>query len=219
MPLPVPIPDNQCVVIEVQMHGTVSSAGGDAKNANNIFHFRRTSVVNPITEVAAEAAFNTNVSAALIAALNLRYTQTFNAVRFINDATRPFVDVPRTGPGAITGDSMPLDSSLYVLGRSSFRGKSFKAGKHLFPLSESDTTTATADIINAAALTRFQTFAAAWLAGFTDANSNVWVPCVLSRLNSQLKVNPTTVATSDLQQFAVNQRVASQKRHLIKSVY
>jgi len=219
MPLPSPLPDTSCNVAQINMRGIISSAGGSSVNAENIFYFRRTTTVNVLAEASVEAAFQANVVLPILAALNLRYTQTRNSVRFINDVTRPFVDVARAIAGSITGDSMPVNTSLYLLSRTAFRGRSFKGGKFFFPLSESDSTTATADIINAGALGRFQTAAAAWLAGFTDSNSNLWVPCVLSKKNSNLTIQPCVVATSDITQVLVNQRLSKQKKHNIDSVY
>lgn len=219
MPLPTPIPDNQCLVAQINMRGIVSSAGGEAKNALNVFYFRRTVSSIPLNVVNVEAAFQAGPVVPILAALNLRYSQTANEVRMINDCTRPFLTVPRALPGLITGDSMPVNTAIYILSRTAFRGKSFKGGKHFFPLSESDTTTATADIINAACLVRMQAIASAWLAGFTDSDGNVWVPTVLSKKNSQLQTNPTTVSTSDITQILVNQRLAKMKRHNINSVY
>jgi hypothetical protein len=201
------------------MRGIVSSAGGNSINVENIFYFRRLTTVNVLSETVLETAFQNNLALTILAALNLRYTQTLNAVRFINDQTRPFVFVNRAIAGTITGDSMPSNTAVYMLSRTAYRGKSFKGGKHFSPLSESDTTTATADILNAAALVRFQAIEAAWFAGWTDGNGNVWRPCVLSKKNSNFQVQPSVVSTSDITQCVTNQRLAKMKKHTIASIY
>src|SRR5690349_18742457 len=135
MPLPAPLPDSACLVAQINMRGVVASAGGNSINAENIFYFRRTSGVPTLSETVLETAFQNNVALTILAALNLRYTQTLNAVRMINDTTRPFVFVNRAIAGSITGDSMPSNTAVYILSRTAYRGKSFKGGKHFFPLS------------------------------------------------------------------------------------
>lgn len=213
-----PIPATQQLVVEVQMQGLVTAGGSSNKNANFIFHFRRPSAATAINKAAVETQFQATVGAAILAALNNRYTQTFNQVRVVNDAQDPFLVVTETGVGAVTGDSMPMDLQLFILGRSALRGKSFKGGKKLFPLSEADTTAPNTDILNTAALARFTAVSAAWLAGFTAAG-DVFTPVILSRTLSQLKTNPTTVVATDMIQPLVNKRLGRNKKHEVKSVY
>ena len=86
-------------------------------------------------------------------------------------------------------------------------------------MSESDTTGGTDDIWNAGALGRLGTIAAAILAGFTDANGNIWKPIVVSQKKSQLRNNPTTVTFADINQVLVNKRVGSMRHRRVTSVY
>src|SRR5690242_12221631 len=110
-----PIPDNQCLVAEVQMQGVVSSAGGTTHNVNNIYYFQRSTPSNVLSEIAIETAFHGTVEAAVLAALNNTYTQTQTVVRMIDDADRQGVSVTRAGVGAIAGDRMPQENQVFCL--------------------------------------------------------------------------------------------------------
>jgi len=213
------IPDTSIFIGEVEMKGIVTAGGSNAVNSDAVFQFRRTTNVNVLSKSALEAAFQTNIALNITAALNARYTQSMNTVRWVNDALDQPVATSRAIAGSQAGECLPTSVSAYLLSRTGLRGKSYKGSKKLFPFSEADTTLATADLWNAAALARLATIAAAWLAGFTDANGNVWVPCVLSRKLSTLTTNPTTVVTNDITAVLVNKRVGRMKRRMVRSVY
>jgi len=214
-----PIPSTSIDVVEVQMRGTVSAAGSSAKNIDSVFHFRRTATVLAVSKTQVETAFDASIGAAIIAALNNRYTQTQNTIRWVNDAVDQAVGVSRAGVGAIAGDSMPVSASAYLNMVTGLRGRSYKGGKHFGPMSESDTTGATSDLFNAAALVRLNAVAAAILAGFTDAAGNVWVPSILSRKQSQMNVNPTSLIYNDVTLVSTNKRVGWMRHRRVASVY
>ena len=219
MPPSPPVPNNQLYIGQVSMMGLAAAGGSTDRKIESVFHFRRTSNVNVLSETVLETAFNTSIAAPLLALLNVRYMQTNTDVRFIEDATRIAVTVPRTGPGTVTGDAMPMENYAFVLARVGVRGKAYRGAKKIGPLSESDTTSGSSDILNAAAVTRFNTFMAAWQAGVTDANGNVWVPCMWSRTYSQFMQNPTIITTADITQVLLNQRVSTLKKRKVNSVY
>jgi len=100
------------------------------------------------------------------------------------------------------------------------RGRGAHGSNHFGPLSESDTTTPDADILNAAAITRFSAIITAINATLTDGNGNIWVPVVLSRVKpAQYKSNPTNVVTFPISQMLLNKRIGRMKRRERGSVY
>jgi hypothetical protein len=206
-------------VAEIQMKGIVASAGSSSHASDLVFHFRRTATVNPWIPTAIDTAFQAAIAAAIAAALNNRYTQSMNTIRCVDDAYNAETFVSHAAVGAIAGDSMAMHNSAYMLCKTGFRGGSYRGNKKFFPLSESDSTAATADLLNAAALVRFGTIATALLAGFTDANGNIFEFGVLSRLTSVLKTNPTTVNWTKVTSIAMNQRIGRVKKREAVSVY
>ena len=214
-----PIPANQVTHVEIHMKGAVTAAGSSQKLIDNVFVFRRTATVLAVPKAAIETAFNTNVVAPILLALNNRFTQSMNTVRYLNDATDYPLEVSQAGVGAIAGDSMPVSASAFILMRTGLRGKSYRGSNHLGPMSESDTTGATADLFNAAAQARLATVAAAILAGFTDGTGNVWVPSIVSRIQSVLKTNPTTIVANDVISCLPNKRVGWMRHRRPTSVY
>jgi len=214
-----PIPANQITQAEITAFGVAAAGGSNNRNFEFVFQFRRTSNVNPVNKANIESAFQTAIMIPVTNALNVRYGQTFNTVRYLNDALDAPVPVTRSVGGARFGDGMPMHNSAFLLARTGLRGRSYRGGKHFGPLSESDTTASTEDLFNAASLTLWGLIATAWLAGFTDSDGNVWVPCILSRVLSQLQSNPTRVVTNDITQILVNKRVGRMRSREVKSVY
>jgi len=214
-----PLPTTSLFIAEIQAAGIATAKGSNDKNSLSVFHFRRGSAGATLSEANVEAAFQTAIMLPITNLLNNRYAQTFNTVRMIEDAERLSLQVTRAVAGQIAGDSMPMHMAAMTLARTQFRGRRFLGKKHLFPLSEADTTGATADLLNAGALALHATFNAAWLAGFTDSDGNVWLPIILSRKNSQLKTNPTTVVFSNVTSILTNKRVGRMRKREVKSVY
>jgi hypothetical protein len=213
------IPVGSQRTIEVVMNGVAAANGGNAKNIANVYHFFRTTNVNPVSKAHIETAFQGAIGALVIALLNVRYAQTTTTVRIVDDAQDQAVIFPEAGVGAIAGDSMAVEDMAFLLMRTGIRGKSFKGNKKYGPLSETDSTLATADVLNAAAIARFNTLSAALLAGFGDADGNHWQTMVLSRELSQLILNPTNVIAFPVVQLALNHRISSMRRRKIASVY
>jgi hypothetical protein len=214
-----PIPANQMVDWEVIVNGTAAAAGSNSRPVAIVFHFRRTTLTTAVNPANLKTAFVTAIATPIAAALNIRFTGQNVSVRCINDATYAPIFFTFTTPGVITGDSMSTTLSAYILLRTGLRGKSYRGSKHLFPLSESDTTVAGDDVLNAAALARMATIAAAILAGFTDSDGNVWISTVLSKVLSKLTKNPTTVTANPVTQTAVAKRVGTMRHRKVKQVY
>jgi hypothetical protein len=214
-----PIPAPQVGVTEVHMLGLVASGGSTNKIADFVFHFRRTTTVNPIVKTAVETAFQAAIAVPVCAALNSRFVQTSSTVRWVNDALDPPFPVTRAIAGGVAGDGQAMHMAAYLLMRTGLRGRSYRGSKHFFPLSEADSTAPNSDIMNAASLVLWGAVAAALAAGFTDANANVWVPCILSRKLSKLVTNPTTVVTNDVTLVLINKRFGRMRRREVRSVY
>jgi len=203
---------------EVQMRGIAAAAGGDAINIDNVFHFQRDGVVNVLNKANVESAFNTSIAVPILAALNIRYGQTFNTVRMLENATDIITQVSRAGAGAITADSMPCECNAFINFRTKYRGKFYRGNKKFAPMSESDSTT-TSDVFNAGCLTRLTAIATALLAGFTDSDGNVWKFGILSRSFSQLTVNPCTVEWNEALSAQVRHNPGEMKKRKTRSVY
>ena len=204
---------------ELHMQGNIVAGGSDNRPTDFSFHFFNGGSIGSVTKPALEAKFQTIVAAPIIAALNARWSQTQNTVRWVDDATDAFQIFPEVNVGAITGDSMPPDVAIFQLLKTGLRGKNYRGGKHFGPISESDTTTPNADVLNAGAITRFNAIAAAIASGFTDSLGNVWFTFVLSRTLSQIRTNPTTVIGSTVVSVATNKRLGRLDRRQVRSVY
>ena len=155
--------------------------------------------------------------------LNNRYTQVFNSVRIINVATTVATQVPRALPGAIAGDSLPLDQYHYQLWRSASRGKSYRGNKKFGPVSESNTTHGADDLFNAAFLVLSGLVATAVLANLTDSDGNVWAPIILSkntRLGAQYRSDkPISIFGTQVASILLAKRVGTMKKRKVQTVY
>ena len=109
-----PIPANQQIDWEIQMQGIIASAGSTTKFANFVFHFKRTTLITTVNPTSLDNAFNTNIAALVLAAINVRFTGTHHSVRCINDALYAPVFISRTGAGVISGDSMATTLASYA---------------------------------------------------------------------------------------------------------
>lgn len=214
-----PIPNTQIRHVEVGANLVAAAGGSNNHNFLFTFNFRRTTVINTPSKTAFETAFQATLMVPMMAALNNRATQTFNAVRWIDDALDAPVPVSRAVVGGVAGDSMAMHVSTYVLLRTGLRGKNYRGAKHFGPVSEADTTAGTDDILNAASLALWATFHTAWAAGFTDANGNVWKPELISRKLSTLRTNPTNIVANDLTLIIQRKSLGRMKKREVKSVY
>lgn len=204
---------------EIVLAGQVAAGGSNSRTWATVWNYRRTSTVSALSKTALATAFVGTLKAPLLAALNVRLTLANLSIRWIDDALDAPFYVTETGSGAVTGDSMPTDNAVYLMFGTGLRGRSYRGSKHLFPVSESATTSGTDDILNSGAITLFGAVAAAALLAITDSSGNVWNPCVYSRTLSQPRVNPTSIVTNDVVSVSLNKRVGSMRHRKVKSVY
>jgi hypothetical protein len=214
-----PLPDNQLLVCEIVLRGNIAAGGSSPVKTNFIFHYRRLATANPSNLGNLYFQFNAGPMAAIVAALNARWTSSSVGLRWVNDATFQFFDVIVATPGAIAGDSLASDQAAYLLFRTGLRGRSNRGSKHLGPMSETDVTTPNDDIWNAGCLTRLAAINTALMAPLATAEGNNYVLTTLSRKNSILNANPTTVVTADVVAALVNKRTGSMVRRKTKSIY
>lgn len=213
------IPLTSVLTAEIQMKGQMASGGSNAINTNFVFHYKRTGTAVAPTKSALATAFQAGPGAAIVAALNNRWSESAVEVRWIDDALDQSFPFANVNVGAVAGDSMPSDQAAYLLFRTGIKGRSYRGSKHLGPLSESNTTAGTDDILNAAAITLFTTVATACAANLVDATPNTWVPVVFSRTLSQTRQNPTTIIVNAVSAILLNKRVGTMRRRKAKSAY
>jgi hypothetical protein len=199
------------------MKGVAAAGGSNAVNIDNVYHYRRTTTVNPVNKANVEAAFQAGPVAKILLALNARYTQVSTSVRWIDDALDQALPFPETGVGAVAGDSQSTIDAVYILFRTGVKGRSYRGSKHYAPISEADATVG--DILNAAAIARFTAIMTALATPIVDADGNTWVIQVLSRVLSQTEVNPTNIVASDVTSLLLNKRIGRMKRRETSSVY
>lgn len=214
-----PIPANQVTHVEIAVKGIITGGGSNSINTVNVFHFRRTATVLAVPKGPIDAAFQAAIVAPLALALNNRWTQQRNDVRYLNDANDSPVSFAHALVGAVAGDSMTSIEAAFILMRTGLRGKSNRGSKHFGPLSESDTTGANSDILNAGAIALWTNVVTPMLTGFTDATGNVWIPSIVSRKLSVISLNPTNIVSNDVSQVALNKRIGRLRHREAKSVY
>ena len=215
-----PISTTLIDTVEIVTVGTTATGGSNSRTLNFCFHYKRGNTAMALSRTNVDTAFQAQMMVPILAMLNARYSQATNNIRWLNDAVDPYTPFAHVNAGGVAGDSMPTDQAAYFLQRTGLRGRKYRGSKHFAPMSEADTTAGTDDIFNAAALARMATVAAALLAGFTDANMNVWVPAVVSRRPpSQLVVNPTTVVANVVTTVLVKKSVGTMNHRKVKSVY
>jgi len=214
-----PIPDNQKTHAEIKVVGIITSGGVNAINTVNVFHYRRTNTVQPLTKASLDSIFQTAIVDVLALALNNRWTQVHNTVRFIDDAQDIENGFAHADVGNVAGDGMASIMAAYILLRTGVRGRHFRGSKHFGPLSESDTTAPNEDIFNAGALVLWGNVVTALAAPLADSNGNTWNLEVISTSLSQLVTNPTFVVGNDVTEVALNKRVGRLRRREAKSQY
>lgn len=189
-----PIPAANIFNVQIEVKGTAATGGSSVTPAINVFSYQRTTSVNPFTKIALDTIFQTTVMVPLKAAMNVRYTPGSLTIRVLDDFNDYATVFPVAGVGAIATDSLPSNEAVYMLLRTTLRGRNYRGSKHFGPASEVDTTN---DLLVGAGLVRWQAVQAAVLSNLVDANGNTWVPTVLSRDLSNLALLPiaSVVAT------------------------
>ncbi len=205
--------------LEVKLKGTIAAGGSNTKNTVNVFHYRKSSGATTPSKVGLDASFQAVVAVPLGAALSIRWLQSQNTHRFMDDATDQELAFAHAVAGAVIGDSLPTVDSTYILLRSGSRGKNFRGNKHFGPIAESHTTAGTDDILNAGALALWNPVAAACIATINDGAGNVFTPCIISRTKSQLRYNPVVIISADITSSTLRKSIGHLRRRQVRSAY
>jgi len=205
------MPGDYC---EVTMLATSAADPTATKNFANVYHFRRLAGPGSAIKSQINSAFQTAIGDILLLALNVDYQQTFNVVRFFDDALDLPQQFTQAGVGAIAGERLPDFVTASIGLKCAVRSRSARGRKSLGPITESSTT---GDELTAGAITLFGNYATALATGFTDASANVWIPVVKSgKPPAQYTVNPVTVVTYDVASVTVNSILGLLKRRKVK---
>lgn len=205
--------------VEIITKGYAVARGGDVKKFFNIFHFRRTTTVNVLVKANIEGEFNLTVGAAMLAALNVDYTQTAISVRFFENPLDAEEAISETGVGAIGGDRGPDFQAVTIQLKTGVRGKPYRGSKHFGPVAESDTT---GDCLVAGAVTRYNAIGGAITTGFTDSDGNIWVPGLKGGTRpgspAQYLTVPTTTVWTDITTWLLNKSLGTMRRRRVSTV-
>lgn len=179
------------------------------KSCSNVYVFRRTVVSGTPPKAPIAAAFVTAIQTPLKACLSVSYITDFIDTRFLDDPTDPYLTAALVANGTVSGDSLPSVNNATVRLRTPFRGRSNQGSKHFGPIAESSTTL---DGLTSGAITLFQTFITAYLAGFTDANGFVWQPFLVSAINSHFSPTTAVVVGNNVTSATINPYLGIMRR-------
>jgi len=210
-----PIPLNQVLTAQILVKANLAAAGGQAKNVQTTFTYRRQATTVAPTKAALVTAFAAGPYAAMLAAFNVGYENGSAWVRWLEDADNPTTTISLAGVGAIATDRAPSYNAVYMLLRTGVRGRKYRSSRHFPAVNEIDTT---GDVLTGAGLVRWQAVQTALLANLTDATGNVWVPCVVSASLSQLRTNPTTVVRNDVTEVILDLTLGTMRKRKVRTV-
>jgi len=214
-----PIAANLIRVAQVSIYGQIAAGGSGTVNTVTVLNFRRLAVAIAPSKNALDTAFQAAIVVPILAALNVRWGQLRNSVRWVNDAEDAPLEFPHVNAGGVAGDAQTSNETVYIRLRTALKGRSNRGAVYLGPLSEADTTLGASDVLNAAAVARFATVVTALGTDLVAADGNIWRLCVYSRLLSQSLVNPTNIVFNDVTNVALNTRIGDMKRRKVKSIY
>jgi hypothetical protein len=180
--------------LRINVHGHADNGTEAAtKLVYSTFDFMRTASTGTPSKTAALTAFLAGPFATYLLAASVNYIVDNFQVAWLDDWTDPYVRSNSTLTGAVAGDSLPSNVSVCCRKTTAFRGKYACRGSFKFgPVAESNSTL---DGLSATGITLYTAACNAILAGFTSADSWTYVPVIISRKASQLKIptNPAIV--------------------------
>lgn len=209
-----PIPANQITVAQLVLRGTLAGEGPTSKIITQTFYYRRSALTNPPSKTTLAAQFLAGPYAAFLAAANVNWSSGVANIRWLNDATDPFVPFTLAGVGAIATQRLPAYASVYFRKNSSLRGKQYQSSFRVAAANEADTA---GDVLTGAGLVRWQAVQAAYLAPLVTAD-NTWNPTNVSFKQSQVKINPTTVVANDIVTIVLDLTVGTMRKRKAKTL-
>jgi len=202
--------------VEAVVNATSVARGGGTKNFVNVFHYRRTTIVNPVSKTNFFTGFNNNIVAAMVAALNEDWTGVNVMVRYYDDALDAYLPFTITSVGAITGQRAPDYVAATIQLKTAVRGRFARGSKHFGPITESDTT---GDVLTAPSIALFSALGTAMVTPFTDSDGNIWQMQIRSsKAPAQYKVNPVTIVANDVVSMVLNHSLGTMRRRKVKTV-
>lgn len=202
--------------MEVICYAYAAAVGAGVKNIVGVYNYMRVVDVAPPVKSDIEATWQTNIGTPLLLCLHSSFTQTYNTVRFFDDALDPPQAFTETGVGAVSGDRAPDYVAACVQLGTGLRGRSYRGSKHFGPIAESDTT---GDVIATGSITKFQNLAMAVVAGFTDGAGNLWFPVIKSnKPPAQYEHNPTTVVANIVSSYKLNKTLGTMRRRKQRTI-
>lgn len=191
------IPDNQMLNFQLVVVGTYTPTGGQSQDINNVFAFKRTTVVNPHSNADFITAWRALVEGTWLAAASANYNMDTLRIRCLDDAEDAYADTTVNSPGTIAGQSLPGFNAMVISKRSGVRGRWAQGRCYIngIPESGSDGNELSAGqlALLAALATDLNT------AVVTAAAANNYVPSIFSQTFSQIITNPTNVVNTQQQ--------------------
>lgn len=179
------------------------------KLSYNVWDFYRVAGAATPTKTQIATAFVSGIAANLKTVMSVSYVTDYIDCRFLDDPTDANYTTALSQTGTITGDSLPSMVAVTLQLRTGFRGRINRGSKHFGPVAESATTL---DMLTSGALTAWQTFAATYLAGFTDATGTLWRPYLVSQKSSTFTPTVATVIGNPITEINVNQILGIMRR-------
>lgn len=205
-------------VVQIVMDYNVVARGSNNRRMTNTFYYRRTATVLGLDKASLATSFESVVGSTFIAAANVDVTTPKVKIRWLNSRTDPSVEVAMTGPGAIAGERLPLDTTVVMLLGTNKRGARYKSRKFFGGANEADTT---GDVLTGAGLGRWQSLRDGLLLPLSDTPGNAWIPVTLQgkKEGTDLKVDPCILYTEDVTTCVLNLNVSDlDKRHVTRAV-
>lgn len=208
-------PNASKTIAQVIVKGNLASAGGQSKDIDLTFWYRRTAVLIAPTKLSLSNAFLAGPYAAMLAAFNVGWTLGTTNIRWFDDVFDPTTTTSLAGVGAIATDRAASFNSVYMLFRSGVRGRRFIRGMHFPAVNEIDTT---GDVLTGAGLVRWQAVQTSLIASLTDSLGNIWNPCVVTYKGSTWKTAPTAVTYNDVTQIVLDLNLGTMRKRKVATV-
>lgn len=187
--------DGDKIHVEITVLGTLAALGGEAQNTATPLHYRRTAFPANINLANVITAFHAACKAEWKAAASVSWSWEKTVARVIDSPTEFATEIAVAEAGGVAGDMTPSFVAFVLSKRTVKRGRSFM-GRCFVPGVAESSTTGNAQTAGSQVLT--DALAVQLSLPFTDADGNSFVPCVLSRVLSDLEADPSDVEVTDI---------------------
>jgi hypothetical protein len=141
----------------------------------NVWTYYRSGASATPSKVAAVTAFKSAVLTPLMNCLSIAYAIDYLDYRWIDDYQDRTISETSTTVGAVAGDNLPAFVDVVLQLQGALRGSGSHGSKYFAPIPESHTDQ---NVLTGAAVTLWNTFADAYLAGFTSSDSFTYIPFI-----------------------------------------